>query len=59
MSLCLKSLYVLEGEVDIICSVNCGGIIDQPIPVFEVEFGDGIRQGFIAGSRGLRLHDRL
>ena len=60
MGLCLYFLSVLEGEADIIETVN-GGVIHQRMPVFGAELGERVRQflkgleeGFNVGS--LQLH---
>ena len=69
MGLCLYFLSVLEGDANIVCTVD-GGVIHQRMPVFSAKLGECVRQllkgleeGFNVGSLQLHLlelgHDRL
>ena len=54
MGLCLYFLPVLEGEADIVETVD-GGVIHQREPVFQLELGERIRQGFEALKEGFNV----
>ena len=54
MGLCLNFLPVLEGEADIVETVD-GGVIHQRVPVFQLELGECFRQGLEALNEGFNV----
>ena len=58
-------LPVLKGKPDVVLGVDCG-VVHQPLPSFQCEFRQlirqlfkGLKEGFVVGSLGLFLADLL